>query len=782
MAFFVLAPLPVVALDFEYNYDALNRLIRVVDSDDNVITYNYDEVGNILSIERTTVGNLPQPTLTNATPNQFNQADLATLVLTGTSLLGGVVTTTHPGMTIDGVFGDDTQITANLTVDISAPLGPAPLTVTTVSGADSLNVTILGARPLITSITPNFGPSTGGTPVTVTGLRFTSDTILTIGGNAATNIVIVNSTTLTALTPVGIAGQPPVSVDVEVSNANGSDILPDGFTYVFGLNYGDIVSATIDPVGDEDRYAFNGVAGDQLLIRLKPTSSAVASVEATMQVFREDGSVLCAGTNSGANISLLLELTAGCVLDSSGAHSILVSDTGSDESGDYDLLLQRLNPIANPTPLVFGHFVSGTITPSLEMDAYSFTGTAGDVVRVRMGDGRLDSGSTSIDNQLQVFDPAGVALGSVVQELDTVVDVTLPATGTYLILASDAGGDQTAPYGLSLQRLNNPGNVTPLSFGETVTGSISALAELDSYSFTGTAGDVVRVRMGDGRLDSGSTSIDNQLQVFDPAGVVLGSVVQELDAVVDVTLPATGTYLILASDAGGDQTAPYGLSLQRLNNPGNATTLSFGETVTGSISALAELDSYSFTGTAGDVVRVRMGDGSPAPDSIDNQLQVFDPTGVALGNVTSEVDAVVDVTLPATGTYLVLASDAGGNQTATYGLSLQRLNNPGNATPIAFGETVSGNIDSIVELDAYVFNGNLGDEVQITMTRTSGSLDPQIQTYRPDGSNITDCSNFTTGAVLVVSCILDVSGDHAILLSDAGGNETGNYDLTLSSP
>lgn len=150
--------------------------------------------------------------------------------------------------------------------------------------------------------------------------------------------------------------------------------------------------------------------------------------------------------------------------------------------------------------------------------------------------------------------------------------------------------------------------------------------------------------------------------------------------------------------------------------------------------------------------------------------------------VTEQANAILDLTLPATGTYLILASDVEGDSIGNYGISLQRLNNPGGATPIGFGETVAGTIGSIVELDAYVFSGSLGDQVQITMTRTSGSLDPQIQTYRPDGTNISDCSDSTTGAVLVVSCTLDVSGDHAILVSDLNGDETGNYDLTLVGP
>jgi YD repeat-containing protein len=38
----------------QYVYDALGRLMSVVDTSGNVATYNYDAVGNLLSITRST--------------------------------------------------------------------------------------------------------------------------------------------------------------------------------------------------------------------------------------------------------------------------------------------------------------------------------------------------------------------------------------------------------------------------------------------------------------------------------------------------------------------------------------------------------------------------------------------------------------------------------------------------------------------------------------------------------------------------------------------------------
>src|SRR5262249_16856205 len=55
--------------------------------------------------------------------------------------------------------------------------------------------------PFVSSLTPNNGPTAGGTAVTITGTNFVAGATVTFGGTAATNVVVVNSTTITATTP-----------------------------------------------------------------------------------------------------------------------------------------------------------------------------------------------------------------------------------------------------------------------------------------------------------------------------------------------------------------------------------------------------------------------------------------------------------------------------------------------------------------------------------------------------------------------------------------------------
>src|ERR1041385_3019986 len=84
---FLLPQVDLAQITFQYFYDSRNQLARVIDSAGNVITYSYDEVGNILAITRTTVGSLPPPVISAVSPNQVNQSASVTLTITGTGLL-----------------------------------------------------------------------------------------------------------------------------------------------------------------------------------------------------------------------------------------------------------------------------------------------------------------------------------------------------------------------------------------------------------------------------------------------------------------------------------------------------------------------------------------------------------------------------------------------------------------------------------------------------------------------------------------------------------------------
>ena len=170
----------------------------------------------------------PAPTVTNVSPNSGTTAGGTAVTITGANFAVGATVTFGSAAATNVVVVSGTQITA------TTPAGSAGAAMVTVSipvgkaGALAGGFTYI-APPTVTSVSPSTGPVAGGTAVTITGTNFASGATVTFGGTAATNVVVTNSTTITATTPAHAAG----AVAVTVTNSNGlSGNLANGFTYV----------------------------------------------------------------------------------------------------------------------------------------------------------------------------------------------------------------------------------------------------------------------------------------------------------------------------------------------------------------------------------------------------------------------------------------------------------------------------------------------------------------------------------------------------------------------
>jgi hypothetical protein len=85
----------------------------------------------------------------------------------------------------------------------------------------SIGFTYVSPVPTVASISPNNGPASGGTAVTITGTNFVQGATVTIGGVTPSNVVVADSTTITAVTPPHTVG--PVEVTVaNPGSASGS--------------------------------------------------------------------------------------------------------------------------------------------------------------------------------------------------------------------------------------------------------------------------------------------------------------------------------------------------------------------------------------------------------------------------------------------------------------------------------------------------------------------------------------------------------------------------------
>jgi hypothetical protein len=298
------------------------------------------------------------------------------------------------------------------------------------------------------------------------------------------------------------------------------------------------------------------------------------------------------------------------------------------------------------------------------------------------------------------------------------------------------GNTTTSSYEFSFQGLNDPGEGMPLSFGQTVTASISAPAERDTYMFSAAAGDVLAASMA---VSSGF--LDPDIELYDSQGVLICSAERDSGGSAqfnDCGVSATGTYTLIADDFGNTDTGNYGLHLQRLNNPGNVVPISFGQTLSASVEAPAEKDAYTFSAAAADLIVARM---SVSSGFLDPDIELYDSQGVLVCSAEKDSGGAVefnDCILPAGGKYTLLADDFGNTDTGSYGLHLQRLNDPGEGMPLSFGQTVTASISAPAERDTYMFSAAAGDVLAASMAVSSGFLDPDIELY--DSQGVLICS------------------------------------------
>jgi hypothetical protein len=118
--------------------------------------------------------------------------------------------------------------------------------------------------------------------VTITGTNFVAGATVTFGSSAATNIVVVNGTQITATTPPGSVGAVAVTVTIP-GGQSGS--LPNGFTYqsAVGISFGQVAAATPQSPTVTVAATFPGAqtAGNLniVVVGWNDTTSAVTSVK-----------------------------------------------------------------------------------------------------------------------------------------------------------------------------------------------------------------------------------------------------------------------------------------------------------------------------------------------------------------------------------------------------------------------------------------------------------------------------------------------------------------------
>jgi acid phosphatase len=169
------------------------------------------------------------PIISGLSPNSGPAAGGTTVTISGTGFADGAT------VSFGGTAASNVNVLGSTTITAVAPAhtsGAVNVVVTNPGGQNATSVngyTYSGTpAPTVTTVSPTSGPTAGGTQITITGTGFAAGATVTVGGTAATGVIVNNATTISANTPAHAAG----TVDVVVTNTGGqSGTKTNAFTY-----------------------------------------------------------------------------------------------------------------------------------------------------------------------------------------------------------------------------------------------------------------------------------------------------------------------------------------------------------------------------------------------------------------------------------------------------------------------------------------------------------------------------------------------------------------------
>ena len=429
---------------------------------------------------------------------------------------------------------------------------------------------------------------------------------------------------------------------------------------------------------------------------------------------------------------------------------VRVRGLSANDGGAYTVAIFPEDPAPEnvPAALQAGQAVTGeSIDFGGETDAFTLSGTAGEewIVFAQALAGRVtvhlvDTNGSTVLAQVQAHAPTAE-----LEERST-GRIVLPRTGTYTVRAAGADADDRGAYRIRADRVQRAPEADPpaLQLGTAVEAEIGSVGDVDEFTFQGTAGQQVSVLaqivsgMSGGiavELVRGATVVA-RAEVPAPAAPLL-----EL-AIGRTPLPEDGAYTVrvLGPAAGSTAAASgrYRLTLYRPDNgtEGAAALALDGSPVTAALDAPGDVDDFTFSGTAGQMVVLRL---AAAPANAPIEAALLNPAGLGGVAVAAEGDERYSErsTLQSTGTYTVRVFSGSALGMGAYTVEAYTIDPAPEHVPaaIAIGQTVTGErIDRPGDLDLFTFTGDATRELNLFLGWDAGESELAAFIHRPNGA------------------------------------------------
>jgi YD repeat-containing protein len=755
-----------------YIYDALGRLVSVIDRNDESAVYVYDAVGNLLAIERHTAGTVA---ILQFSPQSGPIGTTVTISGTGFSATANQNTLTFNGVTATITSATTTQLVASVptgatsgTIAVTSPLGSA-------TSSSAFTVTSNNNAPTITSFTPTIGVP--GTAVTITGTNFqtpaTNDRTMFNLRHAA----VSSSTSTSIATAVpSLTGSGRISVYTPFGGAVGDDFFvpPSPYTAAnvavttrWPVNQSS--SLSIATAGKIGLAVFDGAAGHRLsLLGVNGSFNNTLGCDLFVSVLKPDGTVL-----SPADCMESTGFLDAVTTQIAGTYTIFVAP-GATSSGSVTL-----------TPYDFVD-VSGSITPGGsavttttsvpgQNAKLGFSGTTGQRVSL-LGANGMTAQILGCDVFTSILKPDGNAIGAgtCMEGSGFMEPVSLPSNGAYTLLMDPAS---TATGALTLTLYDVPADISGsiTAGGSAVTVTTTVPGQNGVLLFSGSANQRVFLAGTNGISGQIGITCDVTTTIRKPDGSTLMSACMEGSGLIDTqTLPSTGTYTILV-DPASYATGSLTLTLTTVPADVTGTIPADGTLVNATTTAPGQNAIYTFGGTSGQRVSLAIGAGPWSTVSLRN------PSGATIASTligpfwTGFIDTR---TLSDTGTYTVFV-DVWNADTGTVPLRLYTVPADTTSSVSVNGSASTVSLSTPGQNGSVTFTGTANQQITVRLTHNS-MPSVLVLLLNPDGSVLT--GTWGWGASFNLAQVtLPAAGTYRVSI-DPGDAATGSMDVAVTSP
>jgi hypothetical protein len=315
-----------------------------------------------------------------------------------------------------------------------------------------------------------------------------------------------------------------------------------------------------------------------------------------------------------------------------------------------------------------------------------------------------------------------------------------------------------------------------IPYGSNLTGHLESSFDTDIYRFEGLKGDRIWIR-----ATRASSAIDASFRL--KKGIDILEEVRSSGGdteLFDFVLPDSGIYDIEVYDHNQNDQGGYGLALHKLNDPAYARQITCGDDLLDTIKTEAGIVVYQFDVQAGDRALAQM---RSTNAHLESTLYLFNQQGDLLHKSVRKSNTfafIEKIGVDSTEKYSLFAFDANGNDTGSFGLTYQDLNDPSCASqPLDCRDYRQSVINQVAEIHAFHFDLPAGEGLVAKMMAANPGFEATVHIYDPQASLV--FSQTVSGkANDVVVPRVNIAGSYTFLVCDDRANDTSRYNLMFN--